>query len=280
MKKKPNINYEEQEMIDKLVEEYQAGNEEAGMELLTIYGADPTTNKMTKFIGKYYKILRYGKLDFKDYDSRYFMSLFFKGEERKAILQSYQHKKTKEDVTRRLGFITEALNAIEDNDLKQDLRILFLELARRYEKQGKTFGGYLYNYYHYRVENYVTNLMKKKEPYIHMQKELLRIADDLLKDDTSDVDVRDSIFIKAPMMKMEEELDNSWVRGLTCGDEFKDLTPLQRLIIKLNYHDGWTDGKIATKLGTHINTVFRQRTKASKLVKEAVERMKEEKEDE
>lgn len=75
------------------------------------------------------------------------------------------------------------------------------------------------------------------------------------------------------MMEMDEELDINWVRGLTCGEEFKELTHLQRLILKLNYEDGWTDGKIADMMGIHINTIFRQRKKADAIVKETVEKL-------
>jgi DNA-directed RNA polymerase specialized sigma24 family protein len=273
--KQPN-NHEEQDNIDKLVLSYQDGNEEAGLELLRIYGADPSVKNLNLYVGKFYKLIRYGKIDFKDYDSRAFMSCFFPGAERAAILQSYQYKKTKEDVVRKLGQIVEAMKVIEDEDLKQELRILFLQQAKRYEKKNRTFGAYLNNSYRFAVANYIIKLMKMEEPYVKLTREMLRIADDRLKDDDANVDVQDSIFAKSPMIHMEEDLGNSWVRGLTCGEEFKELTPLQRLIIKLNYFDGWSDGRIADKMGIHINTIFRQRTKAGKIVRETVERLKQE----
>jgi DNA-directed RNA polymerase specialized sigma24 family protein len=138
----------------------------------------------------------------------------------------------------------------------------------RYQKKNRTFGGYLYNSYCYALANHIIKMLKMDEPYIKMPKELMRLADDYLKDDKSDIEIDDSIFVQAPMIFMEDEIGNSWVRGLTCGEEFKELTPLQRLIIKLNYYDGLSDGKIADMMGIHINTIFRQRTKARKIVKE------------
>lgn len=276
MEERRKSNIEEQQHIDELVFKYQAGDEAAGVKLLSIYGADPKAKKPTSYIGKFHKLIRFGRIDFKDYDSRVFMSCFFPGEEQYAIRQSYQYKKTKEDVVRKLQQIVEAMKAIDEDELVQELRFLFLQQAMRYEDKGRTFGGYLNNSYRYEVARWIIKLMKKDEPYIKIRKELMRIADDHLHDEQSDVDVQDSIFAQAPMIFMDEELGNSWVRGLTCGEEFKDLTPLQRLIIKLNYYDGWSDGRIADKMGIHINTIFRQRTKAGKIVKETVDRLKQE----
>lgn len=276
MNKEERNNHEEQEYIDELVLAYQKGDENAGLELLTKYGANPADRNLTSYVGKFYKLIRYGKIDFKDYDSRVFMSCFFPGPERPAILKNYQYKKTKQDVVRRLGQIVEAMKVYEDEDLKQELRTLFLQQAMRYKKMKRTFGGYLNNSYRYAVANHIIGLMSGDEPYIKLPKDLVRIAEDQMKDNDAEVDAQDSIFVQSPMIFMEEDLGNSWVRGLTCGEEFKDLTPLQRLIIKLNYFDGWSDGRIAEKMGIHINTIFRQRTKAGKIVRATVERLKQE----
>lgn len=266
------IHNPEEHNIDELVSKYQAGDEEAGETLLNMYGGG--AGALSHFIGKYYRMLRFGKLDFKDYDSRAFISLFI--EDRilgKALFQSYQYRPVKQAAVRKLGTIVESLKVLEDEDLKQDLRVLFLQQAMRYKKTNRSFGAYIYGSYRFAVKNYIKKIQKPAEPYIHMPKDLMRVADDQLKDDESEVDLKDSIFAEAPMIMMDEELGNSWVRGLTCGEEFKDLTPLQRLIIKLNYYDGWSDGRIADKMGIHINTIFRQRTKANKTVKETVERL-------
>lgn len=268
--------YEEQEYIEVLVFSYQEGNEAAGEELLRMYGADPASDTLTSYIGKFYRMIRFGKIDFKDYDSRYCVSLFFPGPERPAIIQSYQYKKTKQDVLRKLANIEESMKCVEDDELKQELRFLFLRQCKRYKKTNRTFGAYLNNSYRYEVARYIIRLMKQEEPYVKLRKKIVRLADERVKDDDADVDIQDSIFAKEPMMVMDEELGNSWVRGLTCGEQFRDLTPLQRMIIKLNYFDGWSDGRIADKMGIHINTIFRQRTKAGEIVRNTVEQLKQE----
>lgn len=272
--KEKNNNIPEDFNIDELVLSYQAGDEEAGEQILNIYGGDPRKKELSLYLGKFYKMLRFGKIDFKDYDSRVFLSLFIEDNAiSKALYQSYQHRPVKQAAVRKLGVITESLKVLEDEDLKQDLRMLLLQQAMRYKKEDRVFGAYLYHSYRFAVKNYIKKIQKPAEPYIHMPKELMRIADDQLKDNDADIDIQDSIFVQSPMIFMDEELGNSWVRGLTCGDEFKELTPLQRLIIKLNYYDGLSDGKIAEMMGIHINTIFRQRTKAGKIVKETVDKL-------
>lgn len=271
MTKKQHNNSEEYN-IDELVLSYQAGDQEAGEELLRLYGGHPSYKGLSLYLGKYYKMLRFGKFEFRDKDSRLFVRLFIEDSAtRDALLKSYQSKKVKEDTTRKLGTVSESLKVLEDEDLQQDLRMLFLKQCMRYKKQNRNFGAYLYNSYGFAVKNYIKAIQKPAEPYVHMRKELIRISDDKFKDGEADILLKDSIFAKAPVILIDEELGNSWVRGLTCGDEFKELTQLQRLIIKLNYHEGWSDGKIASMMGIHINTIFRQRTKADKLVRATVE---------
>lgn len=277
MNEKQPHNHEEEHNIDELVSSYQAGSQEAGEQLLRIYGGHPEFKSMTLYLGKYYKMLRYGKFEFKDRDSRLFIRLFIEDAiTRDALSKSYQYKKVKEDATRKLGTVCQSLKILEDEDLKQDLRILFLQQCMRYKKENRTFGAYLYNSYRFAVKNYIKALQKPAEPYIHMPKELMRLAEDKVKDGTADIDLKDIAFVQAPVIALDDELGNSWVRGLTCGDEFKELTQLQRLIIKLNYHEGWSDGRIADMMGIHINTIFRQRTKADKLVRATVESLKQE----
>lgn len=272
-------NNQEEVDVDELVLRYQKGDKEAGEAILRIYGADPHYDSLQLYVGKYYKLLRYGKIDFKDYDTRIFLSCFFKDREiRSALRQSYQYGHVKKQVRKRLQYVVDSLKVMEDQELKQELRFLLLRQALRYKKTNRSFGGYLYNSYRYAVANFIEDTMKKDEPYIHLYKDMKRVAEDQLEDGDAKIDIKEAVFAKTPMIYFDEEIGNSWVRGLTCGDEFKTLTPLQRLIIKLNYYDGWSDGKIADKMGTHINTIFRQRKKAGRIVRETSERLKQERE--
>jgi len=275
--KRKNYNTEKAEQIDELVAAYQAGDEEAGCELLTIYGADPRRKSSALYIGKYYKMLRYGKMIWNDKDCRMFMRCFFKDREiLEGLNKPYQYEHVKKEVRKKLQYIEMSLRTMDDEDLLQELRILFLKQASRYKKTNRNFSAYLYNSYRYAVMNWIEGMQKKNDPYVQMPEQLLRIAEDCYEDKDGNIEINDSIFATEPMIMIDDALGNSWVRGITCGEEFKDLTTLQRLILKLHNHEGYSDGKIADMMGTHINTIFRQRKRAIATVQETVEQLKEE----
>lgn len=269
-------NYSPDDNIDELVFAFQDGDEEDGLELLNMYGGNPRQKELSLYLGKYYRMLRFGRYDPKDRDSRLFISLFLEDKGmRDEMRKAYQYAPTQAAARRKLENIKQSLQCVDDDDLKQELRLLFLKKMLKYEKikEKVDFNGYLYNSYRHDVKNYVVALLKPDELYVKYPNRLIRIADDLLGDDDSVIELEDSILLDLPMVQMDEELDINWVRGFTCGEEFKELTQLQRLIIKLNYEDGWSDGKIAEMMGIHINTIFRQRKKADAIVKETVEKL-------
>ena len=273
--------HKEYNNIDELVFRYQEGCEESGEEILRIFGCHPESQKMTLYVGKYYSMLRYGKISFSDKDSRRFIACFMVDSElRKKMIPFYQYRDVKEEARRTLEKVVSMLSVVEDDDFKQDLRMLLLQQAIRYQKTKKSvdFTGYLYNSYRYAVKNYIESMFRRYEPYMHMRKNIIQLEDDKAKDETSGIELGEVIFAEEPMIKagLDDELGNSWVRGLTCGEEFKDVTQLQRLILKLHFHDGVTDGKIADMMGVHINTIFRQRKRACEIIEQAVERLIEE----
>lgn len=259
--------------VDELVFRYQQGEEEAGLELLERYGFHCDGSDFTKYAGKYYRMLRRGTINFKDKDSRRFIQCFAADKDlRDKLVPFFQYKETIERTYELLNKVVFQIKPIGDEDLKQELSILFLIQAQRYEKvkEAVDFSGYIKNSYRYAVKNWIKKITKPAEPYMHMNHDLLAFADDAYTDDDGNYEVNEELFAASPIIEMDEEIGNSWVRGLTCGDEFKELTPLQRLIIKLHDHDGMPDGKIAELLGIHINTIFRQRKKSASIIKETI----------
>ena len=272
---------EEMERIDQLVFQFQKGDEKAGEELLFLFGCHPSQEDLGSFIGKYYKMLRYGRFNFDDRDSRKFLIAFIADKSvQEAMKKWFQYADTMRKARLALQQVNNKLEAISDDDLKQDLRMLFIQQAMRYKKIRKKVGftGYLYNSYRYAVIHYIRKLFKTAEPLVHFR--MKRAHEDVVVDQKSYIKIDDSIFVKEPIIEIDDELGNSWIRGLTCGEEFQSLTPLQRLILKLYYDEGYTDGEIGEKLNMHINTVFRQRKKASLKVQEEVKRLMEEEYDE
>lgn len=272
---------EEEEQLDRkidlLVFSHQAGNEQALLELLTMFGGDPEKKKMNGFLGKYYKLFRKGTINFKNKESRRFVNLFIADPGvRKGMQKSRQSKHVRDEANKSMRKVSTSLRFMDDEEIKNELIALFINKCNRYTYTGRSFRAYLSNSYFFDAYRFVNNLQKKYEPYVHMQADLLHIAEDLVLDTEMETEVNDSVFNQSPVMFLDDELGNAWVRGLTCGDEFKDLTPLQRMITKFNHFDGMSDREIADVMGMHINTIFRQRKKAALLIEEKVKQLTEE----
>lgn len=271
---------QEFERIDQLVLDYQAGDEGSGEELLRIFGCHPEKTRTTLYIGKYYNLLRYGRVDFKDKDTRKFISCFVKDKGfAERMRKFYQYKDDKAQARRTVQFLEQMLKSVSDEDLMQDLRMLFLQQALRWEKRYKHehFQGYLYGSYGYTLHHHLKRMFKQNDSY-GLKSSIIHYQDDQYNDKSSNIKTEDSIFAQEPMIRsdFDDELGNSWVRGLTCGEEFHNLTPLQRLVVKLHDNDGYTDGNIADMMGVHINTIFRQRKKAYEIIHKTVDRLIEE----
>lgn len=260
--------------IEKLVWAYQAGDEEAGLELLCLYGGDPKNGQMSNFLGKYYKMFRKGQIKFKDYDSRMFARLFVEDPgARNALYKSFQPKYAREAANVKMKMVAQSLEFMSDEEIHQELTALFLMKCKKYKDVGKNFSAFIYQTFRYDAYRFVNGIQKPFEPYVHMQRELVHVVEELIQDRDMEIEVADSLFNQSPVMFIDDELGNSWVRGITCGDEFKDLTALQRMIVKLNYFDGMSDNAIANMMGMHINTIWRQRKKAAKLIETKVEEL-------
>lgn len=267
--------------IDQLVFRFQEGDDSAGEELLKRFGGHPK-DSVNNYIGKFFHMLREaGRFSFSDKDSRKFICCFIEDEGiRKAMQRHYQTGDVKLFATKKLRKIIDQVKPLEDEELKQELRLMFIKQAKQYKNISKNinFPGYLYNSYGYAVAAFITRRMKKYDPYNHMytQKQLLHLQEDRYVDKDTEIHLDEKAFQTLPMLAEDDELGNSWVRGITCGPEFKDLTPLQRHILKLYYEDNMTDKQIASQFAMHINTIHNNRKRAIKKIEEAMERLRKE----
>lgn len=260
------------EDINETVKAYQQGNELAGEELLRIFGCHPE-EAVSKYIGKYYDFLRYGKMDFKNKDLRRFVSLFVSDPAlRTKLVPFYQYTNTKAETMKVVQKIVERFEAIPDEDLLQDLRLLLLQQAKRYEKKGEkiTFFGYLYNSFRYAVFNYYTFLFQ----------DLLlsdRTAFDIetveqKKDETADIHIDDAWFFEDVYFKNEsEELGFNWIHNKTTTFPFNRLSVYERTVLFLSYEKGCTDKDVSAITGYHEDTIFTHRKRIKAKLKELLD---------
>lgn len=264
--------------ISDIVLRYQGGDQASGEEILKRFGGHPS-EPMTAYMGKFYRLIRDGTFDFQDRDSRRFIALFIEDESvRESLYKFYQNSFVKKIAMQKVDHVRNICSIIEDEDLKQELRFLLLKQALRWKRKSKKIGftGYLYNSYRFALFRRINQILKPYDPYLHNFEEMERFEDESHVDGNTVIKLDQSWFIQEPMLIDDDELGNSWVRGLTCSDEFRYISPLQRYILKLYYEEGLSDQKIADRFSMHINTIHNHRKKAIKTVQETVARLKEE----
>jgi RNA polymerase sigma factor (sigma-70 family) len=263
--------------IDQLVFRFQDGDKEAGEELSKLFGCHPS-GPLRLYIGKYFNLLRFGRFSFNDKDSRKFISCVIADPKlRERLRPAYQYRETKIQTMRYVYKLSELCASIAEDELIQELTYLFLRQAKRYKKKRKhvNFAGYLYNSYRYAVIDYINKRVRKYDPYLHMYSkyELPAFNDELYIDSKTEIDINEITISDVTQIVDDDTLGNSWVRGLTCGPEFRDLNDFQRLILKLHFEDKMTDGKIAERFNMHINTIHKHRKRAENIIKETRERL-------
>lgn len=263
----------EMQYIDDLVFRSRAGDEAAGEELLVRFGGSLEQKDMSSYLGKFYRILRFGKVNYQDIDSRRFVSLFMNGEKLKnRKVPWYKDEAMKDIAQKRMEDLSVSLKKIPDEDLKQELRVIFFILVNKYEKKEEHvyFTGYLYSTYKLYLERHIKKLNKKEQMVISNEIKLVGMLDEKSTDPQAIIEIHEDVQRNTPIISIDDKLGNSWVRGLTCREEFKQLTSLDRLIIKLHYSDKIKDQDVGKKFNMHINTVYRRRTKAVQSVRNRI----------
>jgi DNA-directed RNA polymerase specialized sigma24 family protein len=274
--------YQKQKMleVDELVLRFQSGDHEAGEEVMRRFGCHPD-EPMSLYVGKYYQILRKGRFPFKDRDAREFINCFIKEvETRNAMKRFFQYTDVRLKVYETVDMIVSYLSSVPDEDLKQELRCLFIKQMYRYRhiKKSVYFQGYLYNSYNYAIIDYIQRHVRKMEPYnLQYRKSKFVVMNEAFAvDEKSEEEYNKQIMVNTPLLVEDDDLGNAWVRGLTCGEEFEGLSPLYRMILKMHYEDKMADKDIAKSMGMHLNTIFKYRQKAINLIQIAMERISKE----
>lgn len=262
--------------VDSLVRQYQEGNEQSGVELLRRFGGHPD-EPMSNYIGKFYNLIRYTRVNFADKDTRGFIALFTADPEmRNKLKPFFQYGDVKGKAIATVERLRSQCSVIPDDEFKQELRFLFLQQVSRFEKEAeeKYFTAYISKSYRFALYHYLNNtIMKSKEPYNHLRGKMIYMDNTIQYNEQALVNLDERAFTTSPIMEFDDELGNSWVRGITCGDEFRTLTPLQRLIIKLSFYEEKSDRQISEKTRLHINTINRQKLKSIQIIKEESERL-------
>lgn len=250
------------EEIEKAVMNYQSGTPGA---------ADSIVNAFQHFMFKYVNLLKGGPCPLDDMDLQRFVFLYMKNEWARKGLYSKRPARAREDMAKTLSFVQKLVSPIESGDLYQDMVVILLTMARRYEpKGGCHFVGYA----------------KQAFPY-YVFRSLQAITKDPSWRDRCDTEpsVEDfSLTIgdkPEPFFTVDEYMDGvdeNWVLGLTANEPFETLSILERKIVKLFYEDGLTDAEVADHLAMSRSTIWRKRLLAKGKIQDAQRRQKGERE--
>jgi RNA polymerase sigma factor (sigma-70 family) len=257
--KNNNIKEPDYDLVDQLVEKYQAGDQDAAEELI---------NQLSPYMIKFFKIIRLGVIDLNDRDSRRFISLFIDDYgARDKLKKKFQSRDARNEAYQAALMVQSMCSQIPAEDIVQELIVILLTLAKRFIKHRKkvNFCGYLYNGFRFELARRIKIITV--DPLTHRTDFNVSFDDGEYISDEDLIDENELAFCNEPIMELEEDLGNSWIRGITCGDMFEDLTPMQRMILKLYYIDGENDSSIGDKLGIHRTTVKSQRVKAEENLK-------------
>lgn len=208
---------------------------------------------------KYLILIKSAQINFNDPEMRRFVFNFIGDPKLKSALKrKTQSITTRTPIFQRFSFIKETYGTLDESEIMNDLKFLFMILARRYKQMGRNFCGYLYNSYCYEVARHVKKFIDNPANihYRNMEYEdyMQKAADEFT---VEDIPFEERLF--------ENEIgipDTSWISGLGCSEVFEQLTPLERKLIVKYYLEDFNDRQIAEKLGMHINTVNARRRSA------------------
>ncbi len=206
------------EVIDELSVRYRSGDTHAGEELLGSFDG---------YLGKYFRLLRYGSWIRGDPEITKFMHRFrwYRGQDAG-------------------GYIRDFVAKLDDDDIKQELVLIFLESVLKPGNITMWFRRLLYRWL-----NWLRRDVSQNSCCV------------------PDIEGYTTPVEEGPCF----ELDAKWVEGGLVSPPFHKLTPLHRLILMSYYQQGMSHALIAERLGMGRAAVKRKREEAERLLAQWLE---------
>lgn len=260
--------FDEYAYINQLVEEYQNGSEESGLELIKAFGYSENPDEANWLIGKYFNLLKYGGIKFRNKDTRRFIRLFMTDDTyKKEMIRGYQYSDTKKAARKVVQNINNRMEAFSDKEILHDLSLIILQLAHRYTKRGSrnNFCAYVISCYHFYLFRYYKHIFRD---IIYSNR--IEPLEDYV-DENNEVDI-DSIYEDDLYFENEEDqLGFNWILGKTASHPFDKLNQFERTILNLYDNEGYTYQQVADYMGYHKDTIYKRRRKIKDKLKKAIE---------
>lgn len=208
--------------IEVLVRAYQEGNYLAGEELVKCYMG---------FIQKLTNVVCMHKpFEIQDRTQRSFIKLFMKDNAARENINHYKRSGVVvQQVDRTVYQIREALRIYDEFEIKNELILLFLEMATKHNKQG-LFGGYINDYFTLRASTIIVKMLKENRRQDEYEIDIY----DCDGGREDDIDLDEESYYEI-LGNAETEFDENWINGYTCSSIFATLTPYERRVLKWHY---------------------------------------------
>ena len=242
---------DEWEEVDKLISIYQRQFQEncTKQEKLKANEAGITLlNKFMPLFKKYTTLITTGQINFRNLEQRQFVRLFMPEPNIQKILNKKNISLEMRDIiSMKFNFIIEGYGQQSEEEIMNDLKMLFLILAKRYKNVGRSFCCYVYNLYRYEVFRHIQKYQRDIANF-HYKITTLDKCEESFFDDYS--------YFEEDVCEDNQGLPNQdWIDGAVCSDIFKNLSSQDRFILSKYYLQNWNDKQIAQYLGKHINTI-------------------------
>lgn len=255
-------------MLHELAIAYAKGDKKAGESLIKYFD---------KFIWKYVNLVKLGVLYPTDMGQLTFVKLFTPNFPRGKSLSSYRFDKiVKACIDEALANVVDLSSLYTEDEIRNEFICQLLEIAISYSQ--KNYGTYSFHTYIDRIFHFrASRALKKltKDPIIRS----VSLTGDILAGcDYIDIDmIIDQIDAyhfnnKVGLPLMDEKfstsddrfLNNSWIMGVTCSENFSFLTPHERYLLVEHFCNGRTDTDISNEMGLCRATINRRRLSAIK----------------
>ena len=222
--------------------------------------AEKLLKKFTPLFKKYINLIHTGLINFDDAEMRKFVFLFIGDEKLKRSMRKYfKSPDFQHEVTYRFNFIKETYGTLLEEDIMQDLQLLFLSMAKRYKQMGRNFCAYVYNSFSYEVNRHICKFTKNPANIPYKSYEYIDYirGEDAITEDYFEDCFEDKIYEKNSGIP-----DLTWINGTSCSEIFSHLEPLERKLIIKYYMEDFNDRQIAENYNMYISSINHKRRHA------------------
>lgn len=271
----------EYKLVHELVYKYQAGDEDAAEQLIESF---------SKFFTKYVSLIKFGKHDISHFSTRSFIKLFVENpKERRLINPFFKNKLTgRQIVGDAVSMIVKLFEPSSQEDVLQDLKIIFLTMCQKYKDTKPSFHAYINKNFHFYAYRYFEKMTRdpinRNSLSLSAKMNSSKFSGDSAFLELKDVIQDKNVYVESdytlknldlhynlkhsniPVIENKDVnlyedgfLDTNWINGITCSEIFDCLTPFERQIVTLWYVEKKTDTEIGEIFGVCRGTINRRR---------------------